>query len=124
MLIGPRQTGKSTLLKSLKPNLIIDLALESTYRDHLKDPSLIESLVHALPSGPQIILIDEVQRLPSILNTVQSMIDSSRDRIFLLTGSSAHKLKGGRTNLLPGRLFRLDLAPLSFWELSHMWDGI
>ena len=105
LLMGPRQTGKSTLLGELKVNFKIDLSDESTFRQHIKDPELIRAQTNALPNA-SIILVDEVQRIPSILNTIQSLIDSERKLRFLLTGSSARKLKRGHANLLPGRLFR------------------
>ncbi len=121
LLMGPRQTGKSTLLGQLEVNFKIDLSDESTYRQHIKDPELIRAQTNALPKA-SIILVDEVQRIPSILNTIQSLIDSERKLRFLLTGSSARKLKRGHANLLPGRLFRYELFPLTFWELKEKWD--
>lgn len=123
LLMGPRQTGKSTLLGELKVNFKIDLSDESTFRQHIKDPELIRAQTNALPNA-SIILVDEVQRIPSILNTIQSLIDSERKLRFLLTGSSARKLKRGHANLLPGRLFRYELFPLTFWELEEKWDLI
>lgn len=121
MLMGPRQTGKSTLLHQLAVNLTIDLADESTYRQHLKDPILIRAQIETLSKG-SLVLIDEVQRIPSILNTIQSLIDGEKKIRFLLTGSSARKLKHGQANLLPGRLFRYELFPLTYWELKEKWD--
>ncbi len=121
LLMGPRQTGKSTLLGQLEVNFKIDLSDESTFRQHIKDPELIRAQTNALPHA-SIILVDEVQRIPSILNTIQSLVDSERKLRFLLTGSSARKLKRGHANLLPGRLFRYELFPLTFWELKEKWD--
>lgn len=121
LLIGPRQTGKSTLLRQLEPRLEINLSNESVYRAHLKDDSLLAAQVHATPPK-SVILIDEIQRIPSMLNTVQSLIEDSGKYRFLLTGSSARKLKRGPVNLLPGRLFRYDLFPLTYWELADQWD--
>ena len=62
LLLGPRQTGKSTIIKSLSPDLVIDLADETTYRDHLKDPGLIRSQATVLNRGGRI-MIDEIQRI-------------------------------------------------------------
>jgi uncharacterized protein len=120
ILLGPRQTGKSTLLKSIKPHLIVDLSDEATYREHLKDPSLIKAQVKSL-APKATVMIDEVQRIPSILNTLQSLIDNEPVR-FLLTGSSARKLRRGKANLLPGRLFWYSMFPLTYWELQNDWD--
>jgi predicted AAA+ superfamily ATPase len=124
LVIGPRQTGKSTLLKGLGIALEINLANESTYRAHLKDPALLESEVLGLRADTRgaRILVDEVQRIPSMLNTIQALIDSHPKIRFFLTGSSARKLKRGQVNLLPGRIFRFDLFPMTYWELSHRWD--
>ncbi len=121
MLLGPRQVGKSTLLREFEYDLIVDLADEGIYRDHLKDPSLLRAQVLGLVSKHKKILIDEIQRLPTLLNSVQSLIDSQKF-VFMLTGSSARKLKKGGANLLPGRLFWYHLFPLSYWELKDQWD--
>ena len=121
LLLGPRQTGKSTLFKGLGASAYIDFSDETTYHDHLKDPALLKAIVAPLPDKA-IVVIDEVQRLPSILNTVQSIIDSSGGKSkqlrFLLTGSSARKLRRGNANLLPGRIFLHAMFPLTYWELS------
>ncbi|MBU6374878.1 MAG: ATP-binding protein [Bdellovibrionales bacterium] len=124
LIVGPRQTGKSTLLRKLGVTIEINLANESTYRAHLKDPALLESLVLGLKVGPKgaRVLVDEVQRIPSMLNTIQALIDSHPKIRFLLTGSSARKLKRGQVNLLPGRIFRFDLFPMTYGELAHRWD--
>lgn len=65
-----------------------------------------------LPKSNKLIVIDEEQRIPDILNTVQFIIDNHPDKKFILTGSSARKLKRGNANLLPGRLIVLSMAPL------------
>lgn len=117
LLLGPRQVGKSTLMKHLNPQLTVNLADESTYRAHLNDPAFIRRQVQAL--APQsLCLIDEVQRIPSLLNSVQAMMDEPQQWKFLLTGSSARKLKRGQANLLPGRVFSHFLFPLTFWEIG------
>ncbi len=121
LLLGPRQVGKSTLLSQLNPSLTVNLADEGTFRDHLSDPALIRRQVSSLREKCTVI-IDEVQRIPSILNSVQALIDERRDRTFLLTGSSARKLKGGRANLLPGRIFIHRLFSLTYWELGQQFD--
>ena len=114
MLLGPRQVGKSTLTKALKPDLIVQLALESSFQEHAKDPDLIVRQVSALKNGRNLIVIDEVQRLPSILNTVQALVDENKNLKFVLTGSSARKLKNGQANLLPGRVLPFFLFPVNF----------
>lgn len=118
LLIGPRQTGKSTLIRSLKPDLEINLADESTFLQHLTDPTLLRKMM----GKHKKIFIDEVQRIPSLLNTVQSILDVEKDRQFFLTGSSARKLKRGKANLLPGRILSYELGPLTVDELQESFD--
>lgn len=120
LLLGPRQVGKSTLIKELNPELKINLADEKTYRDHLKDPELITRQVLGLNGG--IIFIDEIQRIPSMLNTLQMLIDEHKEYLFIITGSSARKLKKGQVNLLPGRIFSYFMYPLTYWELEDKFD--
>jgi uncharacterized protein len=121
LLLGPRQVGKSTLCQSLNPDVSINLADERDYRLHVSDPGLISRIV-AASKPDSLILLDEVQRIPSILNTVQVLIDQSPNRKFLITGSSARKLKRGNANLLPGRVFIERMSPLLFWELGDLFD--
>ena len=102
--------------------MTINLADEETFRQHLNDPGLIKRLAAALPGTPQTVLIDEVQRIPSMLNSIQALIDSHRHLRFLLTGSSARKLRRGRANLLPGRVLIERLPPLVYWELADGFD--
>lgn len=115
LLIGPRQTGKSTLLKELSLDLIVNLADDETYFQHVKNPGLLKQLV----GKNKKILIDEIQRIPSMLNTVQVLIDDDKSKQFFLTGSSARKLRRGNANLLPGRVIYFELGPLSFLELGE-----
>lgn len=117
LLLGPRQVGKSTLINSLKPDLVINLADEMellTYSMHLDELKKIIEL-----EKPKSILIDEVQRLPRILNSIQSIIDNNKEIKFYLTGSSARKLKRGGANLLPGRVINFNLGPLTSAELNY-----
>jgi predicted AAA+ superfamily ATPase len=121
LLLGPRQTGKSTLIASLDPDLSINLARESTFLEFAADPTLLDTQIKALK--PKSIFIDEVQRLPSLLNTTQALIDESRGALrFYLTGSSARKLRRGRANLLPGRVITMELGPLLESELGNAFD--
>ena len=125
LLLGPRQTGKSTLVSTLNPDLAINLAHEATYLEFARNPREIEERLNALPpSEPtQSIFIDEVQRLPSLLNTVQTLLDAMPQRYkFLLTGSSARKLRRGHANLLPGRIFTYHLGPVVSREMNYQLD--
>jgi uncharacterized protein len=112
LLLGPRQVGKSTLVRQLAPELSINLANEREFLAHASDPALLEQRLDA--ARPRTVFIDQVQRLPRLLNTIQSILD---DRVkaprFFLTGSSARKLRRGRARLLPGRIHTYQLGPLT-----------
>lgn len=119
LLLGPRQCGKSTLIRTLTPDLEINLADEEQYVRFLQDPSLLK---HTINETTELVFIDEVQRIPSILNTVQFLIDRDKSIRFLLTGSSARKLRRGKANLLPGRVLTYELGPLAASELGSRFD--
>jgi uncharacterized protein len=116
LLLGPRQTGKSTLIQALSPEIEVNLADEETYIQFLSDPGRLKKLV---PETAKSVSIDEVQRIPSILNTVQFLLDRRKGLRFFLTGSSARKLKRGGANLLPGRIITFELGPLTPSELAE-----
>lgn len=122
LLLGPRQTGKSTLIRSLSPSLSINLALEATFLEFARNP---DELQQRLATGNYpTVFIDEVQRLPSLLNTLQALLDeSSLPLKFYLTGSSARKLRRGKANLLPGRIHTYSLGPLVSSELGYALNG-
>lgn len=121
LLLGPRQTGKSTLLKSLAPELAINLSDEAEYFRHQANPALLRQMIAA--QKPDNVFIDEIQRLPGLLNTVQAIIDDAENPPrFYLSGSSARKLRRGHANLLPGRLFVFYLGGLSPSELGYRLD--
>ncbi len=121
LLLGPRQTGKSTLVAQLEPDLTINLFHEPTYLEFARNAREIEERLAALPSGAQrrSVFIDEVQRLPSLLNTVQVLLDRPHCPYrFLLTGSSARRLRRGQANLLPGRIHTYYLGPITAGEMN------
>lgn len=125
LLLGPRQTGKSTLMATLAPDLSLNLAHEPTYLEFARNPAELEERLAADPAGktPFTVLLDEVQRLPSLLNTVQVLLDRPDNRLrFLLTGSSARKLRRGNANLLPGRIHTYRLGPLTSAECGYALD--
>ncbi len=118
LLLGPRQTGKSTLIQGLQPDLSINFARENIFLDYSSQPNLLPELLKA--NKARTIFIDEVQRLPSILNTIQALIDDYPGQYkFYLTGSSARKLKRGNANLLPGRVLLHYLGPLCSAESNY-----
>jgi predicted AAA+ superfamily ATPase len=119
LLLGPRQVGKSTLLRGLEPDLTIDLAGPSTFREYVGQPERLERELQAAAPGVRSVMIDEVQRVPPLLDAVQSILDAQQRRFrFLLSGSSARKLRRGQANLLPGRVVMEHLHPLLACELG------
>lgn len=123
-LFGPRGTGKSTLLKNtFKPESCywIDLLNLETEERFSQDPSRLYTIVKSLPDKIKYIVIDEVQKIPRLLDEVHRMIEE-KNKIFILTGSSARKLKHGGANLLAGRAFVYHLYPLSCFELGDHFN--
>ena len=116
-LFGPRATGKSTLIKQVlsKSSMIIDLLNSRLYLRLLDSPHDLESIIDAGNKG-EIIVIDEIQRIPELLNEVHRLIED-RKLTFLLTGSSARKLRRGKANLLAGRVWEARLFPLTWKEI-------
>lgn len=113
-LFGPRATGKTTLiLQSLSGAKIYDLLDSETYRRLLKRPKILEE-ENRLKT--KIIVIDEIQKQPALLDEVHRLIQKHRYH-FLLTGSSARKLKKQPVNLLAGRAWQANLFPLSWSEI-------
>ncbi len=121
LLLGPRQVGKSTLMRLLRPHKIVNLMDESLYLTYVKDPSRLQRELAAVPK-PALMAIDEIQRVPALLNVIQASLDNGCPHRFLLTGSSARTLKRGHANLLPGRILIEHLDPLSFWELGGRFE--
>ncbi len=119
LVLGARQTGKSTLFQALKGDndLLIDLQERSERTRLARDPeALTRSLI---PPGRRRrhILVDEVQRVPELLDEIQLLLDRYPGSFtFTLTGSSARRLRRRDANLLPGRSHRFLLSPVCLWE--------
>jgi predicted AAA+ superfamily ATPase len=117
-LFGPRGIGKSTWAKEhLGRAHRIDLLDEAMYQNLLADPSLFAAELQGLRKGSWV-LVDEIQRIPSLLNEVHRFIED-RNLRFALLGSSARKLKAAGTNLLAGRATRKSMFPLVPEELGE-----
>lgn len=120
ILLGARNTGKSTLISqqfNKEHTLWLDL-LEPAQEDRFsRNPGELNSLVAALPPSVTHVVVDEVQKVPKLLDVAQGIIDKT-DKLMVLTGSSARKLKGGGANLLAGRAFMYHLFPFSYLELG------
>lgn len=128
-LFGPRGTGKSTLLRALwKPESTLYIDLLDPVEEDLfrRDPLELERRVAALHPTQTRVILDEIQKAPRLLDLVHRLIEST-SRIFIMTGSSARKLKRGASNLLAGRAFVYSLHPLTAGELGksfHLQDAL
>ena len=108
-LWGPRKTGKSTWIRDhLKDVFLVDLLKSQVYYDYSTQPQLLGQRISALTQHPSWIVIDEIQRIPALLDEVHWLIENRGAR-FLLTGSSARKLRRGQANLLGGRAWRREM---------------
>ena len=119
-LFGPRNTGKSTLLE------IVFNSAEATWFDLLdvdlqmrlkQQPNDLFHMVNAIPENKPYVIIDEIQKIPALLDVVHRLM-KNKNRIFILSGSSARKLKIHGINLLAGRAFVYHLFPLTHLELD------
>lgn len=117
-LFGPRQVGKSTLLKTVSASLTIDLLNPEFQLTYNKNPNLLLQQADALPSSSTII-IDEVQKVPRLLDVIHSRIEQDPSVRFILCGSSARKLRHGSSNLLGGRAVYRSMHPLTISELGE-----
>lgn len=115
MLLGPRGTGKSTLIKQkLNFQLEVDLLKAKTFLPLSANPSLLEEWVQNLKPGSWV-YIDEIQKLPSLMDEVHALYENQKLQ-FALSGSSARKLKRGGGNLLAGRALSIQLFPFTYIE--------
>lgn len=120
LLLGPRQTGKTTLIKQLQATLNISLLAPRVRLKYETDPQSladeVEEIAHKSKKQP-LIIIDEVQKAPELMDVIQYLIDDNTAQ-FVLTGSSARKLKRNKNiNLLPGRVIPLHMDAFAINEI-------
>ena len=117
-LFGPRQCGKTSLIRETLPDAyVFDLLSGDVFRRLARNPGYIEEVC----VEPKPVVIDEIQKLPSLLDEVHRLIEV-KDMRFLLTGSSARKLRKGGVNLLGGRARVRNIHPFSASELGGAFD--
>lgn len=121
-LWGPRKTGKSTYLRSAFPDSVtFDLLQTDLMLELAKRPALLRERLLALPPARRRspVILDEVQKVPALLDEVHGLIENHGLR-FVLCGSSARKLKRGGVNLLGGRAWRYEMHPLASIEIADL----
>ncbi|MDD5673932.1 MAG: AAA family ATPase [Chitinivibrionales bacterium] len=126
-LFGPRQTGKSTLLLEKikgKRSLTYDLLDSETFRRISARPELLRAELSAVLEQRAIthILIDEVQRVPALLAEIHALIEANKQISFMISGSSARKLKRTQADMLGGRAWTFHLYPFTFHELGPLFN--
>ncbi len=120
LLLGARQTGKTTLIGRFDHDMLISFIEPDVRQRYEKSPHLLKGEVEALVAAKKgirpLVVLDEVQKVPIILDVVQGIIDQGKAN-FILTGSSARKLRrGAQVNLLPGRVVVFRMDPFSLKE--------
>jgi predicted AAA+ superfamily ATPase len=120
-LWGPRQTGKSALLKTLYPQAIrIDLAKTEDFVRYSERPALLRDVLENSPPDP-VVVIDEIQKVPPLLEEVRWLAEN-RGRVFAMSGSSARAVRQAAPALPPGRVARFDLFGLTSAEIGRPFD--
>src|SRR5262245_9106171 len=118
-LFGPRGTGKSTWLRHQFPEaLVVDLLQPDVYRERSARPRRLRTVVLRAPHCDTVV-VDEVQRVPELLNVVHALIEQPVPQRFVLTGSSARKLRRGGVDLLAGRALHYSMHPFMAAEFPR-----
>jgi predicted AAA+ superfamily ATPase len=121
-LFGPRGTGKSTWLQATLPDALrVDLLDPESQRLYQARPERLRELVAGHPKARDIV-IDEIQKVPSLLDVVHQLVEADRGKRFILTGSSARKLRRGAANLLAGRLVQAEMHPFMAAEVGDAFS--
>ncbi|MEI8321215.1 MAG: AAA family ATPase [Alphaproteobacteria bacterium] len=123
-LWGARKTGKSTFLKKSYPEALwIDLLQADIYQKYLLDPSKLRQELEAISPNP-LVIIDEIQKVPALLDEIHWLIENKKIQ-FILCGSSSRRLRAPNVNLLGGRAWRYMFVPFCYEELKELnWHKI
>ena len=117
-MLGPRGTGKSTWLTQVYPDAeVLDLLKDELFRKFSARPERVREWAEGNP-GKKVFVIDEIQKVPQILDEVHLLIEKHKDRVFIMTGSSARKLRREGVNLLGGRAALKRMHPFMAGELG------
>ncbi len=118
-LFGPRATGKSSLIKKTLTNaIVIDLLNDDIYDQLVRRPT---SLIELISNPKKLVVIDEIQKLPKLMDEVHRLIET-QDIKFLLTGSSVRKIRRQGANMLGGRAREIQMFPLTRSELGKKFN--
>lgn len=121
-LFGPRGTGKTTWLKEKFPEaLFINLLEPYEYRAYKSKPERLRDTIEA-NNEKKVIIIDEIQHIPELLPLIHSIMEEKKELQFILTGSSARKLRRVGTDLLAGRAIREEMHPYLALELKERFS--
>ncbi len=121
-LFGPRGTGKSTWVDMAFPDALkVDLLDATTLRAYQAHPERLADFVEAHPET-RTVVVDEVQKVPELLDTVHRLMERNKSLQFVLTGSSARKLRKAGTNLLGGRALKLEMPTFTARELGEAFS--
>lgn len=127
-LFGPRQTGKTTLIQGILaagiPYFSVNLLETEAYIKYSRDPALFRQEIEYWQKkhSKGVVFVDEIQKLPFLLDQIHSMIETHKGRLtFIMTGSSARKLKRAQVNLLGGRAWSFKLFPLTYPEIGDLF---
>jgi uncharacterized protein len=121
-LFGPRGTGKTTWLRQQFGHALwLDLLDPENQRLYLARPERLREWIDAHPDAHDVV-IDEIQKVPALLDVVHQLVEGDRSIRFILTGSSARKLRRHAVNLLAGRLLRVEMHPFTANELGKAFD--
>jgi len=124
-LLGPRQTGKSWLVRntfSSAETLSYDLLDRRQFTKLKADPGVFAEEVRNRDAAKKYVVIDEVQKIPELLDEVHRLLEAPNAPKFILSGSSARSLRRKDANLLAGRAWKLQLFPLTFEELEESFS--
>ncbi|MCK5805471.1 MAG: ATP-binding protein [Lentisphaeria bacterium] len=119
-LFGPRGTGKTLWLRHTHPEAhCIDLLESDTHRSYAARPERLREFLAGLSTGPKTVVVDEIQKVPQLLDEVHQWMSQDPSTRFILTGSSARKLKQQGVDLLAGRAAVLTMHPFMGFELQE-----
>ena len=121
-LLGPRGTGKTTFLRQRLPIAqYLDFLDPGTFRQYKSRPEILRELVDGNPIT-KIFVLDEIQKIPEVLSVIHSLIEEKKGIQFILTGSSARKLKQSGVDLLAGRALYFKMHPFTASELGEAFS--